>query len=327
MLVLVFKGRLIINNMKTYDIYGLMKFTLCKGRLGRRLGKFLSPFLTKREGEDCIELYIGSPFIFPRRAENNYTGFYKGIYWRLAFIKNGEGHINKIYFCSAGFNSFLLLRIVIIPYLKHILVRNGGFYVLGSSFVVDSKTYFLFGMPGSGKSSITLNALENNAQLIGDGALIISPEGTVSSFLNEIEFRYLTVRNTSFWKNLKADEKIKLQLCHLISQITFRYLSFNISIVPSRLGCIELTDKSQYQHIGISISPDGTFSPISVEELSNKIVAWNCWYNRIYGNYFSKDIEKEIEQMRHNIDSFLSGCYLWSVPVGCTFNEIISLRN
>ena len=128
----------------SYNIYNLMCFRLSHGRLGWRLEKFLSPFLRQGSEADVLDVHICRPSQFPENLTYDSSGVYKGIRWRLGFDRNSDGRVSAIYFYSMGFTSFLFLRFVIIPYLKHALIPLGGFYVLGSLFGVKKKVYFLF---------------------------------------------------------------------------------------------------------------------------------------------------------------------------------------
>ena len=54
----------------------------------------------------------------------------------------------------------------------------------------------------------------------------------------------------------------------------------------------------------------GETLPLSASVFTEQIMNWNIWYETLYGNFFSEDIEKERHQLRSNIEKFLNRCDL-----------------
>jgi hypothetical protein len=311
--------------VRSYNIYDLMKFKVKRGNIGKRLETSLLPYKRENMDGDIIELSICPPSKFSPRAINRFSGTYKGINWELAFIKGENGLINNIFFYSSAFTSFLLLRIVLIPIIKKVLITNGGFYVLGSSWSIMDTTYFLFGYPGVGKSHLTLKAMEAGASLIGDGALLIFANGEIRGLINEIELRYRTIKNTLFQRKINNCDMVKLCFYQIISCLTRRKISFNISIEPSTFGCKSIIDNPKNRHVAVHLTPANKARKMSLNEFMHKILSWNDWYESIFGDYFSIDPASERNQLKANIEKFLSNCTLWEIPTNSDHSKIISL--
>jgi hypothetical protein len=228
----------------------------------------------------------------------------------------------RIYFYSPCFVDFLVQRLVLIPCLKEALVQRGGFLLIASSFSHQDRTFVLFGYPGSGKTRLTLAALNAGARLVGDNGLAILGRGSVHSVYDEIELRYRTVRGTPFWPLLTSEDQLKLACFHLVSFLSRRYLSFNISVPLADLG-IEVQPSLGQERL-IFVQLGNTRGRLTSSETIDAIAQYEQWYQERFGETYHHDTYTR--DLRDNIGAFLSRCSMWRLPADCGISDILRLE-
>jgi len=246
---------------------------------------------------------------------NFFKGRYKGIPWRIAVDDSRiEKAVVRIYFWSAGFPSFFLMRLILIPFIATYLINKGGFYTIGTVFETEHQRFLLFGDIGIGKTTTFLN-FADQALYIGDGNLAIDANGVVDPIVPEIELRYATVRRfPRLWSSLSCLQKLELFGCWLLSSITARRISFNIGFAPEELR-IDSKHDSGAKPISIIHLVKGVPTPQTVppEELSDRIVKYFLDYLGRHDYVFGS--KPSIDKLRANISQFLQTCEsCWVAP-------------
>lgn len=309
-----------------YDISGILRLTLHDDGTGRQLQELLDVFRVKEAGEDIIELTLCPRKRMPQLSGGQAAGIYKGIPWRIVFERDDDDEVKRIFFSARFFVTFLALRIVLLPCIKDVLTQQGGFSVLGSVFRYRGTTFFLFGQPGSGKTWLTLRALEKGGSFIADNELLISDDGTIRGLFNEIELRFRTVRDTHFWRQLSMKQKMRLVLFHFISFVSCKRISFNISLSPAELGIETETDSSTRNLVVVHLSDHPQRTRLTVNDMIEAVIAYEKWYQSVFRTIFSLDLEaEESDLLRNSMRSFFSGCTMWRLSTGCTIDDILAL--
>ena len=309
-----------------YDIHGILRLGLNDDGLGRELKESLNPFRVREAGEDSIELNLcRRKERVPKLSGGQAAGIYKGIPWKVVFERDDDGGVKRVFFYARFFVTFLALRIVLIPCVKNALIRKGGFSVLGSVFRYRGTTFLIFGQPGCGKTHLTLRALEKGATFVADNELLISEHGIIRGLFNEIELRYRTVRKTQFWRQLRTKQKMKLALFHVISLLSFKRISFNISLPPAELGVDAENVSSRRNPIVVHLTNQARASRLTADEMMDATIAYEKWYHSVFGTVFSTDLEGEEKNSRNNMRSFFAGCTMWRLPTSCTIDDIFAL--
>lgn len=215
--------------------------------------------------------------------------FYKGIPYKAEVINNEHGEIEKILFQAVLFRSFLFFRLILLPLLWRMAVLQGGFYLLGTAYRKENITYLLFANPGAGKTKYLLQNIEHDSSIefIGDGSLLYLPTRGVSPVLTEIELRYKTVYDTSFWKYLSRKNQIRLFLYHWIAMFSRRYISFNITLPLDKLGLKIHSDILDSPHKIFKVLSESQTEMITAEQIESSVMKYLYQYHKHFKNVFN----------------------------------------
>lgn len=246
-------------------------------------------------------------------------GTYKGVSWKVQISGEREEHID---FFSQGFRAFLFLRIVLIPFLKRRLSRDGGFSLIGSAFVHRSKNFVLFGSPGYGKTRYTLEAAQDQGRILGDSELY-AVDGKWQGVFQFLELRLKTVLGTSFWRRLTYFPRFQLFLYHGISFLTGRKINFNLCLPPKKLGVTWGDPERNSPWIFVSLAYGAVPQKISPDQVIQFIRDYENHYRNLFGDIF--DSKTAFEQSLPCLREVLSRCSLWQLPVGCPLSQILNL--
>lgn len=231
--------------------------------------------------------------------------FYKGIPWKAAVIYDATGKIEKIQFHAVFFRQFLFYRIVLLPLLWRLAVQNGGFYLLGTVYRQYDTVSVLFAKPGAGKTRFMLTQLLNPAcRLIGDGSLLYLPGNGFLPVINEIELRWKTIAELPWRQKLSVVQKGYLLICHLISAMTRRFISFNLTLPPEKLGITSENDSPDLTHCVLFVRKDGGLEAMDENEIRERIMNYLTEYHQHYFNIF--DQEPPYKSTLDNIFTFCS---------------------
>jgi len=290
-------------NNTAYNMHNLFVFHIERGSLGKRLSRLLQKFIVDEVAKDSIDVKIG--YFSKKHTDIFISKHYKLIPWQ-AGLKYENGKLKKIFFYSPAFNSFLFFRLVIIPYLMKEIIKKGGIYILGTAFQLNQQeSFFIFAKPGSGKTKAMLSLFENkNFNFIGDGSFLISHSTCMIPILPELELRYDTVKPFKLWKKLTSKDKVILFIYKLLSNLTLRKISFNISLNPELYGFEVINDFEEANHNFILIDN-------SVEQIKNidksqillSIKQYLADYSKTYYYIYEDDIDSK--QLEENIKRFL----------------------
>lgn len=312
------------NPWNYYSFSGNFSIAIYNGYIPSGLSDFLKSQKLDHSIKPNLEIVIcRRKHQLPSNASVHYSDIYKGIPWTLKILKNTEDNTERCFFYSFAFTTFLILRTVIIPHLKQEIIKEKGFSILGSSFEFEKTIFVLFAKPGSGKTRLLLEAIDKGAKFLGDNELMITKDGEVKSLFNDTEFRLSTVQGTSFWKNLSRKQKAKLFLYHVISFLTFRLISFNISIPALKTKLTEDDSKNKKRIIFINLSNDDSKQLITPSIVWEHILDYECSYRKLFKNPFFT--EKNIHQSEDIIKNILSTALLWDMPTKSTLNEILRI--
>lgn len=216
--------------------------------------------------------------------------FYKGIPWKIQVLKDSNGNIQKILFQALFFRTFLFFRLILLPLLWRMALKEGGFYLLGTACSEGNITYLLFAKPGAGKTCTLLNWIQTKLiRFIGDGSLLYLPKHGIVPVLTEIELRYKTIRQTSFWNSLPQRIRIRLFLYNMISFLTHRYISFNVTLSPKQLNIEKFQDNPKAPHRIMQVYSANTVKPVTKEEIESVIMNYLYEYHKHYKNIFDDD--------------------------------------
>lgn len=308
--------------LKAYNLHNIFIFHIEHGKLGKSLSKLLREFRVESPGKDSIAIHVGS---FPKEQTDHFVGKkYKMVPWQVG-LKFENDKLKKIFFNSLAFNSFLFYRLIIIPYLMKEIVKQNGFYLLGSAFQLNDKdSFFLFAKPGTGKTRAMLSLFDSGLhglKLIGDGSFIIDRSKSLTPILSEIELRYKTVKFFNFIKNLNLKQKNMLRLFHLLSFVTMRKISFNISINIKQFGFNYINDSENADHHFILIDNNvDQIKDITGQQVNLLINDYLNQYFTSYDYIFPEKINQEA--LNQNINNFIES--LKSIQT-CSIHNLINI--
>ncbi len=307
---------------KHYDIRSVLKVSVCFERAADGLEQILTPFQIERSEPFETKIFLCSkPSQIPTDGKR-VSGKYKGVSWIALLKKQKEIEGYDISFWSAGFTSFLIHRVILIPLLRETLVRVGGYEFTGSAFEYHEKVFVLLGLPGSKKTKLTLDAVGKGAQFVGDDEVIVSRGHQVTSFLDDLELRYNTIAGTDFWNKLSITRKMRLWVYRLIALFTFGKVSFNIVLDPKELGISGARAENE-KIIFIILGKFPKIQSMSVREMSETLTQHEKGYEYCYGALF-KDGDDEAGRKRV-WDRLFTGCSLWFVPRETKIDEVLGL--
>ncbi len=247
------------------------------------------------------------PWGIPSTARISH-GIYKGIPWRIGLQ---AGSPTRVYFFTPAFFTFLMLRKVLIPFLRREIIRDGGAGFIGSAFRDAGKVYVLFGHPGCGKTRVLLSAAAAGASFIGDHEIVIFPDGSVYGLFHYLELRLETVRKSKFWKQLRLLQKSKLFLFEMISAMTFRRICFNILVQPETLE-IPRSASDSTEKIFIHLAREHQSGPIGKDVFMEALQQYAEIFTRYFGRLFEDESMRQRE--KENFEKILADSWLWQLP-------------
>jgi len=320
------KGNGLQQNWEHYDFFGHFRLTLEKHNIPPALKKQLALYATSDSSRQDIELVLcRTRHTFPKGISHRIGGRYKGIHWEIGLEYSTPVRAERIYFHAPLFTTFLVTRMVILPCIKRVVVKHGGFSIIGSAFRYQEKTVLLFGCPGSGKTSLLLQALSRGAELIGDNELVITREGNIANVFQDIELRYQSVRATPFWTKLSIWEKTALRFYALLSLLTFHTVSFNVLVSPEQLGLKKDESPSvQGETILIHVKQDLAPTKMEAGEMISAIAKYEASYRRLFGSTFFS--EQDFLSGGEAINGFLARCSLWQLATMSDLNNVVNME-
>ncbi len=306
--------------MELYNIYDLFSLELQDNGLVPDLHRELAHLTTDTQLDRHIVL------VWHRHAhslsgdDSISSGIYKGIRWQLRCNRDDDGRVNEVHFCSRYFRKFLGVRLALIPLVREVAIESGGLALIGSAFRWRETTWHLYGKPGCGKTHLLLECLDDGAELIGDCELIIRADGTIHPLFDIVEFRYATIRQTASYELLSPAHRGKLQFCRLISFLTARRISFNLTLPPVQLEWMGAHDTADATHalVGLGVEPDNWDTDTAVAEL----LAYSMWYQSHYPVSFAADAQASKEALKENLQTYVQRCDLSAVPAGATLQAL-----
>jgi len=308
-----------------YNILDILQIRLNDLANSRGLRNLLAPYRMREGCGKFVEMTLCSKkWQFPGLPKQG-SSTYKGIPWKAAMDWDGIGQVKRIFFYAPFFVSFLASRILLIPLLKRTLIEKGGFSILGDLFHHCGRTFLVFGPPGSGKTRLNLQALEKGAMFIADNELLVFQDGVIRALFREIELRYRTAKGTLFWNRLSAAERFRLFLFQIISILSLRTISFNISLNPAKLGIESSYESSKRKLTVICLTEQPGMKRLAPESLVEAIIGYENWYHLVFGNVFSVDPKKEEDQIRQNMMSFFSDRPIWRLHAEVNIERILTL--
>lgn len=246
-------------------------------------------------------------YVFTAPLHGLKWNFYKGIPWRVQVLKDSQGNVQKILFQALFFRTFLFFRLILLPLLWRMALKEGGFYLLGTAYSENNITYLLFANPGAGKTRCLLRWLQTKPiRFIGDGSLLYLPQRGILPVLTEIELRYKTIRWTSFWKFLPCPMRIRLYLYNLISFLTHHYISFNVTLSPKQLDIEYFPDTPTAPHRIMRVLSADHIKTVDPKEIKSLVMDYLYKYHKHYKNIFS---DNPYDETIRNLQKFIHKFY------------------
>lgn len=315
-----------LNSTQIYNIYDLFWLKLRDNGLTSGLHQSLAKLRTDYPGWPCVELTLH------RRSRNmsasadaHFSGQYKGIPWRVSYNRDKTGCPIAVHFHAPCFWMFLAVRFALIPLVRQLLIERGGFALAGTAFRWRGATWQLCGRPGVGKTHLLLEALSDSAVLVGDLELLVFRDGTIRPMFDQVEFRYATVRDTPYWQRLTQVQQWWLRVCRLISFVTRRRISFNLSTPPAQLGWPVVADNANARHIIVGLGCDQT--DWNVEVAVVELMAYYLWYESIFDVVFTANTSQRDRQLAENLRRQVKQCDLVSLPSGASLQQLLSAKS
>src|SRR3989338_755773 len=304
-----------------YNIHDLLKFRAFYERNFIEFKNDLKQFKSPVNQPSIDLIFPSSQKDIPSSGTTVTSGVYKMIPWTLALRKDDKAH-ETIYFYSPIFTTFLAWRMVIIPLLKREIVQRNGFSLIGSAFQYQNEIFIVSGYPGSGKTSILMQALERDAMFMCDNELLFKTGSPIIAISNEIELRWNTVRNTRFLKRLSPADRVSILMNHLLSIATAQHINFNVVVNPASIGIAKDQQQNPAKIHFILLKPNTPETPVERSVFVEEFLAYESRYASLFGeSLYSK--EMQIQASRH-FEIFLNECNPWIFPLGTSFDKILS---
>ena len=201
------------------------------------------------------------------------------------------------------FKEFLFFRIVLLPLLWRLAVEKGGFYLLGTAYQDLFGTTILFAAPGAGKTRYALAKLQApNHFLIGDGSLLYLPDKGIVPVVDELELRFRTISGSIWMKELAMTGKIRLFLYHMISILTRKYVSFNLTLPPEELKIKVRHDSPETIHRFALVHSFDHIQELLFRDVEPTVIEYLRQYHNHYWNIFNDT--PPLDATRKNILKF-----------------------
>lgn len=239
-------------NFKLHDLFGFRIMGENK-RIVKHFSKDYSYFKTDMSVESELDVIVSD---FTPSNDGCYIINHK-YYVKKNYLFCKDAHkIVKWSFCirdienkptvyfNGGLFSEIFLRDYIIEPIMGLKLAQKGYSVLHASGVaLNNKGYVFPACKGVGKTSTMLNLIGNGGIYLSNEPIIISNDGMVHSFPSYIHFYHYNLSGTpGFSKTLGLQDKIELEVKHLVYLLSLKYGSFSLNISPKELGK-EINDK------------------------------------------------------------------------------------
>ena len=304
-----------------YNIHDLLWLKVLSHGPVTGLHRKLASFEAAPAGQAGLELTIHRHWRnLPTTMSPHLSGYYKGIPWRLCYDRSENGRLNSVHFFSPCFVTFLVMRLILIPLVREILINHGGVALPGTAFRWQGTTWHVYGRPGVGKTALLLEALNKGGDLIGDFELLVFPGGSIRPFGDQLEFRYATIRPTPHWKQLTAKQQWWLHCCRLISLATARRISFNLTVPASQVGSRVVADSTDGRRVLVALDFDvGDWNAdLMVEEL----LAYYFWYDSTYEVALCRNRDQRDRKLASNFREYLQNCELVALPARVSLDQL-----
>lgn len=246
----------------------------------------------------------------------HFSGRYKGIGWSAA-LKQTDGR-DQVFFYAPFFKTFLLSRIVLIPYLKSKIQSRGGFSFIGTAFSYGGTRFILFSPPGHGKTRLLFEALSQGARFLGDSEIIVNKEGRLHTLFGAMEFRLRSIHRSPYMQRLTGGEKAFLWLNYALSLITFKKICFNLCVPFEKLQIKPEPNSGNDKTVFILMKQDAPSGDGKTEDVLNTFRHYETAYRQAYGNLFQYDLKTAENALKE----FLLGKKIYQVPQRCSFAAI-----
>lgn len=248
---------------KYYSIHNIIKFKIStdkkfKWNLKNIYGSFQNFEIDKADKVD-FEVYLGK--FKPSNnncciLENKYyikegyfyckKDMYKFTKWEFEMDNLDEE--NTIVNISSNFFGYLWMAGFIIEFLIHYKMNQKGYPLIhASALSQNNKGYIFSARGGGGKTTISMNLLNDGFKILGDNFVIINKGRILSYFspLNIFTYNLAPIIKS----NLTLKNKINLNIKKVIYKLTFGFIKIFTKINPKEILTDSIEDNSSIHKI------------------------------------------------------------------------------
>lgn len=284
-----------------FNIHDLLKFKIegTDKRILKHFSRDYSYFRTNEEIESELDIIVSdftstndNCYIINQKyyVKDNYifcNDSHKIVKWSFC-IKDIE---NKptVYFKGGLFSEIFLRDFIIEPLIGFKLAQKGYSLVHASGVALDNKGFVFPACKGVGKTSTMLNLIGDGGIYLSNEPIIISNDGMVYSFPSYIHFYHYNLKgNPQFSEKLKIEDKIELELKHLVYLLSLKYGSFSLNIDSKKLFK-EIGDKYPLQSLILLTKTNRKevkiLENIDKKELVERLITINKFEMQYFSDY------------------------------------------
>ncbi len=229
----------------------------------------------------------------------------------------------QCYFHSRPLFTWLTMKMVLGPYLKQCVARQGCLPLCGSSFQLDDVQYVITGFPGFGKTRLMLQAVSQGASFCCDEEMYLSNTGDVEGFFNFVNLKLGTVYCTAYWNMLDVRTRARLHINHMVSLLTREKITFTMP-VDSREMDLSRSAAAPGRLVFIHLDHGSGVRKSTGKDMLHSLSQWESDHRTWFGGLFYS--EQDFTAISESISPSLEKHSFWRIPANCTLEDILELK-
>jgi hypothetical protein len=227
-------------------------------RVRRHFAREYGPAATGDQTVATVEASFGH---VDERAEGCVEGGHKTMHWRSAVSEPGADPLAlrvQVSGLPRGYAMSIVQSYYLEPLLAVAATRAGAVLLPAASFEVEGRATIVVGLSGSGKTSLSMQALALRQPLMGDDQVLVTPDGTCRPFPRCMRlYPDLRERAPLAYRGLSRRDRCGLAARRLARTITGGWLAPSLTLSRASLGEVGLPEPTSVGHVVLLVrSPD-----------------------------------------------------------------------
>jgi hypothetical protein len=167
-------------------------------------------------------------------------GGHKTMHWRTRLCAPGSSALDAAIDLSGWPRSFglsLVQGYFVEPLLSIAAARSGAVLLPAAAFEVDGKALVVVGLSGSGKTSLSMQAMAMGLPVLGDDQILLTPDGMCRAFPRRLRlYPDLRSRVPIAYKRLPKSAKAQLHVRRVVRSVSRGWLAPSFALTRGNLG-------------------------------------------------------------------------------------------